>query len=150
MKVIFRQDIPRVGRKGDIRNVSEGYARNFLFPHRLAEPLTPVVEERVAHELRSHERETSKRREELGAMTKALMDRPIVIRAKANEKGTLFGKVSIRDIRERIHGLTKTDIATSMIRLPAPISTLGRHEVEIVFPESKPKRFTVEVQNIPS
>jgi large subunit ribosomal protein L9 len=131
MKVIFLKDVPRVGRKGEVKDVAEGYARNFLLAKRLAEIATPdrirAVED--AKLSASAHKEVQK-----NLLLKALTDlnaSPLQIRAKANAQGHLFKGIHQREILEAIRASGHVYFDEDHLLLPHPIKTLGEHAIPI-------------------
>ncbi len=131
MKVIFLKDVPRVGRKHDLKEVADGYALNNLIPRKLAVPATPehirrVATERSAQASSSAAQETRVR--ELSSKTK---ETPIAIQVVANEKGHLFKGVHASDIINAIrkdHGVTLTE---KEIEAPESIKEVGLYTIHV-------------------
>ncbi len=130
MKVIFLKDIPRVGKKNDIKEVSSGYARNFLFPNSLAKPATDTA---VAAVKKLEE----KRVKEAGEALKLAQDLAtkvdgleVDIVSKSDEKGILFGSINAAKIAEALKK-QGYQVDKSQIALASPIKELGEHEVKI-------------------
>ena len=129
MKVIFLKHVENVGKPGEVKDITDGYFRNFLLPRPLAKLATPQAlkeaeaikkraEAEVAHEL-THAQE----------MMEALKRETLVIAKKANEEGQLFGSVSAHDIAELCHQKGYKDVAEEHVRLEVPIKTIGDHQV---------------------
>lgn len=133
MKVILLQDIPTLGKKNDTKEVSNGYARNFLLPRNLAIPATADALQAVVV---SKEREVREKSEEY-QKHKALAERLAVITlkfvVKVGEKGRAFGSVTATKIRD---ALKKEGIAVEKewVLLEDPIKVIGEHLVKIKFP----------------
>ena len=130
MKVIFLKDIPRVGKKNDIKEVSSGYARNFLFPNNLAKPATAIA---VAEVKKLEEKQEKEAREALKLaqdLATKIDGLEIEIQSKSDEKGTLFGSISVSKIAEALKKQGHT-IDKSQIELVSPIKELGEHDVKI-------------------
>lgn len=130
-KVLLLKDIEGLGKKGEIIEVSDGYARNYLFPRRLAQEVT----ERM---LRSIEEEKLlKQKKEERAIIKFRKDKEILeketftIRTKVGEKGKLFGAITSKDIAEEIQRKCKIVVDKKQILLEEPIKNIGKYEIEI-------------------
>lgn len=130
-KVLLLKDIEGLGKKGEIIEVSDGYARNYLFPRRLAQEVT----ERM---LRSIEEEKLlKQKKEERAIIKFRKDKEILeketftIRTKVGEKGKLFGAITSKDIAEEIQRKCKIAVDKKQILLEEPIKNIGKYEIEI-------------------
>lgn len=130
MKVIFLKDVKRVGQHGEIKNVADGYAANFLFPNKLAEPAT---DEKVKQfEAQRALREATHRREEEQQDKKvaSLRGKSITISARATEKGGLFKAITTKDITKAILAEHSLEVAEEMIHAE-PIKTVGEHKVSL-------------------
>lgn len=127
MKVILNKDVKELGKSGALVDVSEGYARNFLFPRQLAAEATPAAmkqwEERKKAEQRKEERLLAQA-QELG---KELESTQVVLKAKSGEGGKLYGTITTKEIAQAITKQTKHDVDKRKIDLPEHIKTLGTH-----------------------
>lgn len=139
MKVVLLQDVKDIGKKDQVVNVSDGYARNFLLPRKLAKEATAGVmndvktkESAKAH----HKREEVKAANEL----KAKIDcKEVTIKAKAGKEGKLFGAVTSKDVSAAIKAQHKIDIDKKKIVMK-DIKTFSRVDVEIkIYPEIQAK-----------
>ena len=130
MKVILLKDVRGVGQNGEIKNVRDGYAVNFLFPHKCAEPATD--EKIKLHSAKIAEREAllAKEEEHLANKINALRDKELKLTARATEKGGLFKAVSLLDITKAIREQYSLEVPDSSIELPS-IKTVGEHPVHI-------------------
>lgn len=131
MEIILLQDVDKVGRKGDVANVSEGYARNFLLPRKLAEMATPgriaqvrkMMEERAAHVRREAERADETR--------ELLCKTVLTIAAPAGTGDRLFGSVTNQDIADAIWTARKIRIDKRNVDLEDPIKLVGTYTVKV-------------------
>ncbi len=131
MKVILLQDIARMGRKHDVKEVPDGHAHNYLIPRKLAVPATPQ------NLKRQHEHQARKEAE--GAVAVASFAQfltraaaaPIIITASANEQGHLFKGLRAADIAKAIADATGISIEASAIELGRPIKEVGEHSILI-------------------
>ncbi len=140
MKIILSQDVPGLGRKYDVKEVRDGYARNFLIARGLAEPASPKKIEAV--KIREKQIEQLKKVDEdiLGKNLKALEGLKISIKEKANEKGHLFAGIREEDISRILKDQKRINISADMISLEEPIKETGEHKVKV-----KDKEFIFEV-----
>ena len=139
MKVIFLQNINGIAQAGDIKNVSDGYARNFLIPKNLAKPATAEAEEQAEILKKKHESENITSKESAIELAKTMEGLVLEIEESANEEGHLYGSVNIKRIAEEL-SKNRVKIKDDLINLPEPIKTVGEHEVEIeLHPEIKTK-----------
>lgn len=127
MKVLFLKDVPKIGRKNDVKEVADGYARNFLFPKKLAEPATKESERRVA-KIKS-ELEEMKRVDEdlLMRNLKALTNLTVTMKGRANEKGHLFAAIHKEEIVSKIQEEARLQIPLENIHLEKPVKEVGEH-----------------------
>lgn len=132
MKVLLCDDIEKLGWLGDVVEVAEGYARNYLLPQRLATPATEANIRAIAEEKakRAEQRKLEGRR--LEAAMKAVEGAEAVIAAKANELGHLFGSVTAREIAANLRE-QGFEIADKIVQLPEHIKEVGPHSVTLKF-----------------
>lgn len=130
MKVILLQDIKGQGKKGEVKEVSEGYARNFLLKKGLAKEATSGnVKMQEAHK-KSEEKRKQEELEEAKKVAKVMEETTITIKAKSGEGGRLFGGVSSKQIAEELKK-ANFKVDKRKIELPEPIRTLGYTNVPI-------------------
>lgn len=131
MKVILKKDIKALGKQGDIKEVADGYARNYLLPKGLA------VEASVSNVkvLADQKASIAKRLREEEADARALAERlnglEITFKAKTGEGGRLFGSITSKDIAEEIEKKIKTEFDKRKVELDEAIKTLGKHAVKL-------------------
>jgi len=130
MKVILLKDINKLGRKDDIKDVSDGYARNFLLPRGLAAPLTPALlresEVRKASAAAKIQKETEAAKVLAGKIGKT----KLTIKVKSNEKKELFGSVDAGQIADALKE-KGIEVSKNQILLEEPIKKLGDYKVKI-------------------
>ena len=131
MKVIFLQDVPRVGRKHDVKDVNDGYAMNFLFPKKLAVMSTPKAIAEL--ELRKKEIMIERQVQDdlLMKNLEAIKGKVITLKGKANELGHLFSAIHKKEIVEALKTQSHADISEEFIVLDKPIKELGGFEIPI-------------------
>ena len=131
MKIIFLHDVPRVGKKYDVKEVNGGYAMNFLLPRKLAEPATTkslAMLERRKKEI-AIEREVQE--DLLMKNLEEIKDKVVTIKVKADERGHLFAQVHKKEIIEALKAQEHADIGEEFIVLEKPIKETGEHEIPI-------------------
>lgn len=133
MKVIFLQDIVSVGRKNEIKDVSDGYARNFLFPRNLAKIATPQAIEEVSRKKAKEEKERSEEYQKYKTLADTLKNIVLNFKVKIGEKGRAFGSVTPVKIRDELKK-QKIIVEKEWIQLEDSIKTTGEHRVKIKFP----------------
>src|SRR2546423_6328802 len=131
MQVILRQDVEKVGLRGEVVDVAAGFARNYLLPRKLAETATPA---KVA-ELRKHEdkraRHEAQSFEQAQEITQKLEGAELRFDVPAGETGTLFGSVTATDIADRVWETQRVRIDRRKLDLPESIKRIGRFEVPV-------------------
>jgi len=130
MEVILREDIDKLGSRGEVVKVAAGYARNFLLPKRLAVAATDANKKIVEQERQSHIRKEAKQQGEAEDLSKLLTGVTVTISQKAGENDQLFGSVTAKDIAEALEARNFT-IDRRKIQLDEPIKQLGEFEVPI-------------------
>ncbi len=137
MKVILKQDIENVGRKGDIVNVAPGYGRNYLIPRKLALQVTPSNMKMIEIERQALKKKLEKERESFQDLIRRLNEVTLTFPRKAGEKDMIFGSVSASDIKDALDRLG-FEIEKKKIALEEPIKRLGHYTVPIkVFHDDK-------------
>ena len=134
MRVIFLKDVPGTGNKGDIKEVADGYARNFLFRQKLARQATPEVlnEEKSKEEKRL--RESGKELKEAQKNAGKLDGAEIVLKEKANEGGKLYSSVGGKKLAEEIKKQLKVTVKPNQLEIKQAIKETGEHNILVKFP----------------
>ncbi|MEJ2314602.1 MAG: 50S ribosomal protein L9 [Nitrospirota bacterium] len=145
MKVILKEDVQNLGEMGEIVNVSDGYARNFLIPRKLA----AVADKKNVRELEHEKRVIDRRADKLKADAQTLADRisavTINIKAKAGEEEKLFGSVTAMDVAEALKA-EGFDVDKKKIVIEEPIKRLGTHAVAVKVGKDVTATVNVEVE----
>ncbi len=145
MKVILQKDVKNLGKVGDLVNVSNGFARNFLFPRRMATEATEKRVKEFAHLKAVAEVKKKKAVAERQELVKKLQGVNIVIKATAGETDKLFGAVTNNDISNELeaqgHSIDRRDI-----HLEEPIRMLGQHKVTVKLGEGLEAELSVSVE----
>ena len=131
MQVILTHDVEKIGRRGDIVDVSRGYVRNFLVPRGLAEMATPTRLEEVRHEMADAEERNRRMAERAGEIAETLNKSVITIEARTGEDERLFGSVTAANIAEAIDRARGVRVDRRRIKLEEPIRSLGTHQVPV-------------------
>lgn len=130
MRVVLRADVQGVGKKGDLLDVADGYARNFLVPRGLAMKATKGVEAQAASMRRSRDVRDAADRSAAEDIAKELVPQVINVSAKAGAEGRLFGSVTAADVVDAVEAQTGVLLDRRMLHLDEPIKTLGTHTVQ--------------------
>jgi large subunit ribosomal protein L9 len=144
MKVVFLQNVEGSGRTGEIKEVADGFARNFLLPRRLAAPATADAIKR-AEAIAAAE---ARRQAELDQEARSLAEKlsaPIVITVRAGEQGRLYGSVTAADIAEEASKLAGEEVDRRLLVLEEPIKEVGIHEVPLRLTHNVEATLMVEV-----
>ena len=131
MKVVFLKDVTRVGRAGEVKEVADGYAKNFLLPKKLALPATPPSIKIAEAQLQKEEQEQQHHAEELVEVARQLEGLSLDFKMKVMEEGRLYGSIRDTQIAEELKRLTGIDIERARIELLEPIRQLGSYELTI-------------------
>ncbi|HHY13060.1 MAG TPA: 50S ribosomal protein L9 [Thermoanaerobacterales bacterium] len=131
MRVILQEDVKKLGVKGDIVEVADGYARNYLLPRGLAIEATQRGIKRVKTMRNQQRRQEEKELEKAQGLAEKLEGQEFIIKAKAGEKGRLFGSITSKDIVDSIKDKFDLVIDRRKIELPEPIKSIGSHDVNI-------------------
>ena len=129
MKVILKQAVKKLGNAGDVVEVADGYARNYLFPKNLAVPAEQSALKVLTAEQKQQERKRQQEAAKVKALVKALEEKPVEVKAKAGEGGKLFGSVTAQDIADAIQVVHGVEIDRRKLQLKEPIKQLGTFQV---------------------
>lgn len=143
-KIILRSDVKGLGKRGDIVEVADGYARNFLFPKSLALSANAGTVEQAARMRRARDLRHAKDRESAQTIATTLVAKTIAISAKARGQ-KLFGSVSVAEIVEAVKAQTGVELDRRHLHLDEHIKTTGTHEVPVRLPGDVEFRVVVEV-----
>ncbi len=149
MKVVFLEEVEGTARAGDVKNVANGFARNYLLPRKLAAPATDhyinIAQAKAGKEARRQDRLDDEARTHLLAKVEG---KSIRIEVRVGEQGKLFGSVTTRDIAEALHQATRVELEHRQISLKEPIRELGTHEVPVKLTRNVIANITVQVDPI--
>ena len=144
MEVILREDIEKLGNRGQVVKVASGYARNYLLPKRLAVPATESNKKIVEQERQGHLRKEAKLQSEAQDLANLMAGLVLTISAKAGENDQLFGSVTAKDISDALEAKNFT-IDRRKVQLEEPIRTLGEHKVPVRLHRDVTTEVTVNV-----
>ena len=144
MEVILREDIEKLGTRGQVVKVAAGYARNFLLPKRLAVPATEANKKIVEQERQAHLRREAKLQSEAQDLSNLMAGTILTIHAKAGENDQLFGSITSQNIADAL-AQKNFSIDRRKIHLDEAIKTLGEHKVAIRLHRDVTTEVTVNV-----
>ncbi|TSC62720.1 MAG: large subunit ribosomal protein L9 [Parcubacteria group bacterium Gr01-1014_48] len=139
MKVILQKDVPDVGKKYEVKNVSDGYALNFLIPKKMALYATDALVLKATKDRATREESIRTEEAELQSQVKALHNRKILITAKAAETGGLFAGIDAGAIADALNKEFHVSLAEEHIELEKPIKQTGEYEISVSVGETKAK-----------
>ena len=146
MKVILQKRVDKLGVPGDVVEVADGYARNYLMPRKLAVKATKGGVKHVESLKRAHAVKVNQAKAEAEQLASRLTSAPIAVQAHAGEEGKLFGSVTAADVAEAIERQTGVRVDRHDVHLDEPIRSVGSHEVRVhVFADVDPV-VSVEVE----
>lgn len=131
MKVIFLKDVSARGKKGEIKEVADGYAFNFLIPSGLAIAATPAAIKEFESQSKSEAKRKELEHEELGKIAGIIEGRELFFKAKAASKEKIHGSITTAEIAEELSKSTGYEIDKKKILLDEPLRHLGEHKVTI-------------------
>lgn len=133
MKVIFKKDVGGVGQRGTVKEVSDGYALNFLIPNGMAEQATPDVVARVQKQMAESAKAADAKQAALATKLKALNGSRVTVKVKTNEKGHLFKGIHKKEIAEEISSHASVAISPDMLKhADTVIKEVGETIVHVV------------------
>ena len=130
MKVILQQDVKGQGKKGQMIEASDGYARNFLLPRKLAVPATAENINTMKQQEKAKRAQEAAERAAALEMAEKLKECPVKLTAKAGNGGRLFGSVTSKEVSEALKAQHGIDIAKTKIVLPDPIKAFGTYQLK--------------------
>jgi len=145
MRIVLRADVDNVGKKGDILDVADGYARNFLIPKGMAFAASDGVVVQAKSMRRSRDLRDAKDREAAEVVARTLVPAVITIPAKAGVEGKLFGSVTAADLIAAVAEQTGVELDRRRVHLEDPIKSLGTHTVPVKLHADVEFPVTVEV-----
>jgi large subunit ribosomal protein L9 len=145
MKVVLHQQVPQLGNRGDIVEVADGYARNYLIPQGVAQRANAGVEAQAEAMRKAWSQKNAKNREAAEEIAKSLVTATISVSARASGEGKLFGSVSVHDVIEAVKEQTGVELDRKMVDLAEGIKELGTHSVTVQPHDDVQFPITVEV-----
>ncbi|MBI2108584.1 MAG: 50S ribosomal protein L9 [Parcubacteria group bacterium] len=139
MKVILLQDVPKVGKKYEVKEVKNGLARNFLIPKKLVEIATAGTLKKLEIFKEKNKQEEEEKNKALRDTLSALSNKTITITVRAGDMGSLFAKITAKDIANAIKKEYNVNLPEELIILEEPIKKIGEYDIVAEVGEKKEK-----------
>lgn len=148
MKVILKQDVKTIGKKDEIHDVSDGYARNFLFPRGLAAPADAAAVNMARTKSEAKEHHAAEARAAAQALADKVKDKTVTLKAKGGASGRLFGKVTAKDVAEALSKVAETEIDKRKVELERDIKDFGTYSATVKLHPGVSAAFKVKVEEL--
>ncbi|HYX50395.1 MAG TPA: 50S ribosomal protein L9 [Ktedonobacteraceae bacterium] len=145
MKVILLQDVDGLGKAGDLKDVANGYARNFLLPKKMAAGATPQLLANYQQRIAAEQRKIEKQNEQNQQQAERLGQVTLTFKARVGGQGRLYGSITSQDIAAGLRESQGIQIDRRMIDLPDPIRALGTYHVPVKLAQKLAPEITVNV-----
>ncbi len=146
MKVIFTKNLNGFAKTGEVKEVREGYATNYLIPKGFAEIATTQVLAKVERALQSADKRKQKELEKLSQLKAELETKSFTIKVKVGEKGQVFGGVHEKDILDAVNKKTVSKLSKNQIDLEHPIKEIGTHTIKLKLGQGIEAKANLEIQ----
>ncbi len=144
MKVILQREVEKLGAPGDVVDVADGYARNYLIPRKMAAPASKGAVKHAEQLRKNYDDRVRKALAEARAVADKLSASPLEVTAKAGDDGRLFGSITVNELAKQLQGRAPA-IDRRQVHLEEPIRNLGTHEVTVRLHPDLTATVTVEV-----
>jgi len=131
MKVVLRQDVPKLGEAGTVQDVSGGYARNYLIPQGFAVYASEGELKMAAHNQAVKDRKIARQEEQLRSLAERIGGQTLTFTARAGEQGRLFGSITAADVAQQLSQKVGEEIDRRKVVLDEPLRITGEHRVSI-------------------
>ena len=145
MKVILTKDVAKLGKSGEVKNVADGYATNFLIPQKLAVPAAGGAYRAWQHDIASREEKRQREREEAEIAVNRISSTTLTMGVKVGEGGKLYGSITSKDIADAL-GRRGIEIDRHKIELEEPLKSLGTYKVAVKVYQGMSSEVTVVVE----
>ncbi|UYG17646.1 50S ribosomal protein L9 [Brachybacterium huguangmaarense] len=144
-KLILTHEVTGLGTAGDVVDVKDGYARNFLLPRGLATPWTKGGQRQLDQIRSARSKRAITSLEDAQALRDLLQSKPVVVAERAGESGRLFGAVSSKDVAEGVKSVFDRDIDRRAVEFVAPVRSLGEHKATVRLHEDVVANLLIQV-----
>ena len=148
MKVILLQDVKEIGKKDDIVNVSDGYARNFLFPRKWAMEATENAVKVVERKREAERRKEAEARAAAEQTAAKLKNKVVILKVKCGEKGRLYGSVTAQEVADAIKAGYGVEVDKRKVEIKEAVRQLGDYEVNVRLYPNVSSKMILRVKNI--
>ena len=148
MKVILLQDVKEIGKKDDIVNVSDGYARNFLFPRKVAMEATDSAVKVVERKREAERRKEAEARAAAEQTAAKLKNKVVILKVKCGEKGRLYGSVTAQEVADAIKAGYDVEVDKRKVEIKEAVRQLGDYEVNVRLYPNVSSKMILRVKNI--
>jgi large subunit ribosomal protein L9 len=131
MKVLLKHDVPKLGKAGQVKNVADGYARNYLIPQGVAVLATPGAMKQADALAKTEQLRQAQLAADASALAEVLRQTTLTFTARAGEGGKLYGSITSQQISDELKARAGVDVDKRKIELREPIRTLGTHQVTV-------------------
>ena len=145
MKVILTKDVTKLGKSGEVKNVADGYATNFLIPQKLAVPAAGGAYRAWQHDIASREEKRQREREEAEIASNRISSTTLTMGVKVGEGGKLYGSITSKDIADAL-ARRGIEIDRHKIELDEPLKSLGTYKVAVKVYQGMTSEVTVVVE----
>ena len=146
MKLVLIKDVSNLGAEGDVKDVADGYARNFLLPRGLAVEASAGQLKQLQQRRETERRREEKNRGELETLAERLKGAAITFKVKVGEGGRLYGSITSKDVGDALEEQSHITVDRRRIDLEEPIRTLGTHQVPVRIASDLRPQVSVTVQ----
>lgn len=148
MKVILKQDVKNIGKKDEIHEVSDGYARNFLFPRGLAAVADAGALNVARTKVEAKAHHEAEARAAAQALADKIKDKTVVVKVKGGASGKLYGKVTSKDVADALSKLIGTDVDKKKVEMQSNIKEFGSYDATVRLYQGVTANFKVKVEEL--
>ena len=148
MKIILKQDVKTIGKKDEIHEVSDGYARNFLFPRGLAAPADAAAMNQARTKREAKEHHEAEARAAAEALAAKIQGQTVTAKIKGGASGKLYGKVTGKEVAELLTRLVGTEVGGKKVELPSAIKEFGTYDAAVRLYAGVSASFKVKVEEL--
>lgn len=148
MKIILKQDVKTIGKKDEIYEVSDGYARNFLFPRGLAAPADAAAMNQARTKREAKEHHEAEARAAAEALAAKIQGQTVTAKIKGGASGKLYGKVTGKEVAELLTRLVGAEVDKKKVELPSAIKEFGTYDAAVRLYAGVSASFKVKVEEL--